>query len=143
MTKWPVQNTHTQYSTKTRRTPNRNRHTENKPLFFVFRFFFYFIYLFMISYFFLQEMLSYRPLTRQCCITTGVYKQFGVTSWGMRGCDYVVPGVYVNVGYHEQWITANTGTLQTSECDDNMFDNYTRHFHFFSEIALQSELFFH
>lgn len=41
----------------------------------------------------------------------GFWKQFGVTSFGMRGCDAFAPAAYGNVGYHADWIKSITGTL--------------------------------
>ncbi|XP_052815355.1 uncharacterized protein LOC128242297 isoform X2 [Mya arenaria] len=47
-----------------------------------------------------------------CKAENGVFKQYGVTSWGLRGCDDFAPNVYVNTIYHEQWILEVTGIPQ-------------------------------
>ncbi|KAH3769249.1 atrial natriuretic peptide-converting enzyme-like [Dreissena polymorpha] len=44
-----------------------------------------------------------------CKDENGRFKQFGVTSWGLRDSDKNAPAIYVNIIYHQEWIESITG----------------------------------
>ncbi|XP_052812440.1 uncharacterized protein LOC128240004 [Mya arenaria] len=48
-----------------------------------------------------------------CRMKDGRFKQFGVTSWGLRGCDLMAPAIYTNVAHHLEWIQNITGIVMT------------------------------
>ncbi|WAR13530.1 TEST-like protein [Mya arenaria] len=45
-----------------------------------------------------------------CKSKTGVFRQFGVASWGLEGCNQFNPSVLVSVSYHRQWIQSVTAS---------------------------------
>ncbi|KAH3769317.1 hypothetical protein DPMN_170567 [Dreissena polymorpha] len=44
-----------------------------------------------------------------CKDENGRFKQFGVTSWGLRSNDKNAPAIYVNIIFHQEWIESITG----------------------------------
>ncbi|KAH3775012.1 hypothetical protein DPMN_176407 [Dreissena polymorpha] len=60
----------------------------------------------------LENMLPIQP-GALCPIKPCRFKQFGVTSWGLRGSDKNAPAIYVNIIYHQEWVKSITGVPLT------------------------------